>query len=135
MKATDARYTLRDSSEVMAFLERLVAWGSTPANGWHAARQCLGWKLGAPVSPAADAGTGAVPVNAVGSPGASQRGEAASRSHSSVVQSWPSRDGLDAVLPTVWHLVSRSRCDPSETRVFDLRLLCTTIVASAAEQT
>jgi hypothetical protein len=49
MKATDARYTLQDSGEVMAFLERLVRWGGTPANGWHAARQCLGWKLGAPV--------------------------------------------------------------------------------------
>jgi len=53
MKATDARYTLQDSSEVMAFLEALVRWGGTPANGWHAARQCLGWKLGAPVSAAA----------------------------------------------------------------------------------
>ena len=49
MKATDARYTLQDSGEVMAFLERLVRWGGTPANGWHAAHQCLGWKLGAPV--------------------------------------------------------------------------------------
>ena len=68
MKATDARYTLRDSSEVMAFLEALVAWGGTPANGWHAARQCLGWKLGAPVS-AAGACLKSVAVGPVSSSG------------------------------------------------------------------
>ena len=68
MKATDARYTLQDSSEVMAFLERLVCWGGTPANGWHAARQCLGWKLGAPVS-AAGACLHSVALGPVSSPG------------------------------------------------------------------
>lgn len=44
-KPTDARFTLRDPLEVMTFLERLVSWGSSSANGWHAARGCNGWKL------------------------------------------------------------------------------------------
>ena len=69
MKATDARYTLQDSSEVMAFLERLVRWGGTPANGWHAVQQCLGWKLGAPVSAAAAGFLHSVAVGPVISPG------------------------------------------------------------------
>jgi len=69
MKATDARYTLQDSSEVMAFLERLVRWGGTPANGWHAARQCLGWKLGAPVSATAAGFLRSVAVGPIISPG------------------------------------------------------------------
>ena len=46
MKPTDASYTLQDPSEVMAFLDRLVTWGATDANVWHAAKSCQGWKLG-----------------------------------------------------------------------------------------
>ena len=41
-KPTDARYTLRDPAQVMTFLQRLVAWGLTPANAWHTARSCNG---------------------------------------------------------------------------------------------
>lgn len=45
IKPTDACYTLQDPSEVMAFLDRLVGWGGTHANVWHAKKACLGWKL------------------------------------------------------------------------------------------
>ena len=45
MKPTDACYTLQDPSEVMAFLDRLVLWGGTHSNVWHAKKACLGWKL------------------------------------------------------------------------------------------
>lgn len=44
-KPTAAKFTLRDPTEVMTFLERLVAWGSTSDNAWHAARGCIGWKM------------------------------------------------------------------------------------------
>jgi hypothetical protein len=44
-KPTDARYTLRDPAQVMTFLQRLVAWGLTPANAWHTARSCNGEPL------------------------------------------------------------------------------------------
>ena len=81
MKATDARYTLQDSSEVMAFLERLVRWGGTPANGWHAAQQCLGWKLGAPVR-AASGSVDGLSVDAVSSPGEEMHKESSHRSSS-----------------------------------------------------
>ena len=47
MKPTEARYTLRDPHEVLAFLSRLVAWGHTPANAWHAQPACIGWALDA----------------------------------------------------------------------------------------
>lgn len=45
MKPTQAAYTLRDPHEVHAFLQRLVAWGRSPANGWHAQPACIGWAL------------------------------------------------------------------------------------------
>lgn len=45
MKPTQAGYTLRDPHEVLAFLQRLVAWGRSPANGWHAQPACIGWAL------------------------------------------------------------------------------------------
>lgn len=44
-KPTAAKFTLRDPTEVMTFLERLVSWGSTSDNAWHAARGCIGWKM------------------------------------------------------------------------------------------
>ncbi|KAK9804720.1 hypothetical protein WJX72_001803 [[Myrmecia] bisecta] len=34
-KATQAKYTLRDPAEVMAFLTALVDWGYTSSNAWH----------------------------------------------------------------------------------------------------
>ncbi|DBA88511.1 TPA: hypothetical protein ACH3X2_004987 [Trebouxia sp. C0005] len=45
MKDTDAKYTLTDPSEVMAFLTRLVEWGATPDNAWHTHHSCTGWSL------------------------------------------------------------------------------------------
>ncbi len=45
MKDTDAKYTLTDPSEVMAFLTRLVEWGDTPDNAWHTHHSCTGWSL------------------------------------------------------------------------------------------
>ncbi len=42
-KPTAARWALRDPAEVAAFLERLVEWGRSEANGWHAAGGCRGW--------------------------------------------------------------------------------------------
>ncbi len=45
MKDTDAKYTLTDPSEVMAFLTRLVEWGETPDNAWHTHHSCTGWSL------------------------------------------------------------------------------------------
>lgn len=45
MKDTDAKYTLTDPSEVMAFLTRLVEWGHTLDNAWHTHRSCTGWSL------------------------------------------------------------------------------------------
>ncbi len=45
MKETDARYTLTDPSEVMAFLTWLVAWGTTTDNAWHSHQSCTGWSL------------------------------------------------------------------------------------------
>ncbi len=44
-KDTDAKYTLTDPSEVMAFLTRLVEWGDTPDNAWHTHHSCTGWSL------------------------------------------------------------------------------------------
>lgn len=44
-KPTDAKFTLKDPSEVMAFLTRLVQWGSTQDNAWHAKQSCTGWAL------------------------------------------------------------------------------------------
>lgn len=45
MKETDAKYTLTDPSEVMAFLTRLLEWGATPHNAWHSHQSCTGWML------------------------------------------------------------------------------------------
>ena len=45
VKLTEAGYTLRDPAEVLAFLARLVAWGRTRANAWHAQPACIGWAL------------------------------------------------------------------------------------------
>jgi hypothetical protein len=64
-KPTAGRWTLRDPAEVAAFLNRLVAWGRTDANRWHAVRSCTGWAIaadarhdpGAP--PACNGGSGA----------------------------------------------------------------------------
>jgi hypothetical protein len=47
VKATEAGFTLRDPAEVLAFLARLVAWGRTAANAWHAQPACIGWALAA----------------------------------------------------------------------------------------
>ena len=44
-KPTDAKFTLKDPSEVMAFLTRLVQWGNTHDNAWHAKQSCTGWAL------------------------------------------------------------------------------------------
>lgn len=44
-KETDAKYTLTDPTEVMAFLTRLVEWGATPENAWHTHHSCTGWSL------------------------------------------------------------------------------------------
>lgn len=43
MKETDAKYTLTDPTEVMAFLTLLLKWGSTPDNAWHSHKSCTGW--------------------------------------------------------------------------------------------
>lgn len=43
MKETDAKYTLTDPTEVMAFLTLLLDWGSTSANAWHSHSSCTGW--------------------------------------------------------------------------------------------
>ena len=45
MKETDAKYTLADPAEVMAFLTRLLEWGATPNNAWHSHQSCTGWTL------------------------------------------------------------------------------------------
>ncbi len=42
-KPTAARWALRDPAEVAAFLERLVEWGRSEANVWHASGGCRGW--------------------------------------------------------------------------------------------
>ena len=45
MKETDAKYTLTDPTEVMAFLTLLLQWGGTPDNAWHSHKSCTGWSL------------------------------------------------------------------------------------------
>ena len=45
MKETDAKYTLTDPTEVMAFLTLLLQWGATPDNAWHLHKSCTGWTL------------------------------------------------------------------------------------------
>lgn len=45
MKDTDAKYTLTDPSEVMAFLTCLVEWGDTSNNAWHTHHSCTGWSF------------------------------------------------------------------------------------------
>ena len=45
MKETDAKYTLTDPTEVMAFLTLLLQWGATPDNAWHSHKSCTGWSL------------------------------------------------------------------------------------------
>ncbi len=42
-KPTRARYTVRDPASVLAFLTRVVEWGKTTGNGWHAKPSCNGW--------------------------------------------------------------------------------------------
>lgn len=44
-KPTEAFWTLRDPTEVAAFLNRLVAWGKTSANQWHSVGSCAGWTI------------------------------------------------------------------------------------------
>ena len=44
-KDTAGRWTLKDPSEVAAFLYRLVAWGHTSSNRWHQKGSCNGWHL------------------------------------------------------------------------------------------
>mmetsp|Transcript_29655 Transcript_29655/g.65637 ORF Transcript_29655/g.65637 Transcript_29655/m.65637 type:complete len:452 (-) Transcript_29655:763-2118(-) len=43
IKDTAACYTVRDPTEVMLFLQRLVLWGDTADNGWHDKGCCSGW--------------------------------------------------------------------------------------------
>lgn len=45
MKETDAKYTLTDPTEVMAFLILLLQWGATPDNAWQSHQSCTGWSL------------------------------------------------------------------------------------------
>ena len=45
MKETDAKYTLTDPTEVMAFLTLLLQWGATLDNAWHSHKSCTGWSL------------------------------------------------------------------------------------------
>ncbi|KAK9788837.1 hypothetical protein WJX73_008765 [Symbiochloris irregularis] len=42
-KATKAAFTLRDPEDVRTFLERVVAWGRGPHNGWAQSGGCVGW--------------------------------------------------------------------------------------------
>ena len=51
MKETDAKYTLADPTEVMAFLTLLLKWGATPDNAWHTHHSCTGWSLKQPTPP------------------------------------------------------------------------------------
>lgn len=51
MKETDAKYTLTDPTEVMAFLTRLLKWGCTPDNAWHSHKSCTGWSPKQQASP------------------------------------------------------------------------------------
>lgn len=44
-KPTAGLWTLRDPTEVAAFLNRLVAWGQTDANRWHTVGSCTGWAM------------------------------------------------------------------------------------------
>ncbi|KAL4424174.1 hypothetical protein ABPG75_001475 [Micractinium tetrahymenae] len=44
-KPTEAFWTLRDPTDVAAFLNRLVAWGQTAANRWHTVGSCAGWAI------------------------------------------------------------------------------------------
>jgi trehalose 6-phosphate phosphatase len=45
VKNTEGSWTLRDPGDVAAFLQRLVAWGQTEANVWHARGGCNGWRM------------------------------------------------------------------------------------------
>ena len=45
VKDTAGKWTLRDPSEVAAFLYRLVGWGHTNSNKWHQKSTCNGWCL------------------------------------------------------------------------------------------
>jgi trehalose 6-phosphate phosphatase len=47
-KDTDSLWTLKGPPEVATFLHRLVMWGKTEGNGWHAVGGCTGWKLTGP---------------------------------------------------------------------------------------
>lgn len=44
-KDTAGKWTLKDPTEVAAFLYRLVAWGHTSSNKWHQKGTCNGWCL------------------------------------------------------------------------------------------
>lgn len=42
---TLAKYTLDSPSEVLEFLQKVVAWGETRENAWHKAPACTGWHM------------------------------------------------------------------------------------------
>ncbi|CAL8462723.1 g2256 [Coccomyxa elongata] len=50
-KPTEAVYTLRDPTEVQAFLSKIISWGHTPANAWHQKQSCTGWAMDPSVGP------------------------------------------------------------------------------------
>ena len=93
MKDTDAKYTLTDPSEVMAFLTRLVEWGDTPDNAWHTHHSCTGWSLKQqssshappppPTDPAASTSSSHVSTDRPDSPKADATLNSKSQSHSS----------------------------------------------------
>ncbi|KAL0045650.1 hypothetical protein WJX82_000668 [Trebouxia sp. C0006] len=93
MKDTDAKYTLTDPSEVMAFLTRLVEWGDTPDNAWHTHHSCTGWSLKQqssshappppPTDPAASTSSSHVSTDRPDSPKADVTLNSKSQSHSS----------------------------------------------------